>query len=123
MYEQQITGLFKTLDPILKKTASQEKFNLLAVEIEPEDACKNKELEGFEFVGYDLMDKYFDISSLTNCDGFIDAYSPADVNAYGLIADWKNAYRIQKKLLENNPEHPHSDTIVVAIWHHKTIGR
>jgi hypothetical protein len=123
IHDQCVTGLFKTLEPVLSKVRLVEKFNLLAVEIEPAEACNNKEPEGFEFAGYDLMDKWFDISSLTNCSGFEQSYSSADINAYGLLKDWEQAYRIKEKLLETNSGHPHSDTYVIAIWRHKTIGR
>ena len=121
--ENYITGLFSTLDYVLKKVKSTGRFNLLAVIIEPPEACNDVTFDDFEFVGYDLLEKDFGISSLTNCDGFDEPYSPDDLNQFGLLYDFEKAYSIKKRLLANNPEHPHADTNVMALWRHKTIGR
>ena len=120
---QFITGLFTTLDYVLKKVKPIGRFNLLAVVIEPTEACNDSALDDFEFIGYDLLEKDFGISSLTNCDGFDEPYSPDDINRFGLLDEFEKAYSIKKRLLENNPEHPHADTNVMAVWRHKVIGR
>lgn len=80
------------------------------------------EREGFEFIGYDLLDKDFNISALTNCGGFDETFLPSDQNDKGLIDELEKAYDIKRRLLENNPEETHADTNVIAIWRHKTLG-
>src|SRR5687768_15477643 len=51
------TGFFKTLDFVIQKANPFEKFNLLAVIINPSEECNTLELDNFEFVGYDLLDQ------------------------------------------------------------------
>lgn len=117
------TGFYKTLDYVLQHMEQREQFNLLAVVIEPEQECKNVSLDNFDFVGYDLLDKDYSISALSNCGGFDETFSPADLNNFGLIDEYENAIDIKHRLLENNPEEHHADTNVIAIWRHRTIGR
>ncbi|KUY26062.1 hypothetical protein [Elizabethkingia ursingii] len=91
--------------------------------VEPDQDCKNIKVEGYEFMGYDLLDQDFSISALTNCGGFDETFLPKDLNKKGLITDFVKAYNIKKQLLENNPYEHHADTNVIAVWRHKTIGR
>jgi hypothetical protein len=122
-YGQFMTGFFTTLDFVLRKTKKNAKFNLLAVVLEPEQDCKDVKIDEFDFMGYDLPDSGFGNSALSNCGGFNETFIPQDLNHYGLIERYADAYRIKKELLKNNPEEHHADTRVVAIWRHKTIGR
>lgn len=121
--EQYQTGFFTTLEYVFKRLKIKSKFNLLTVVLEPDQDCKSINVEGYEFVGYDLLDQDFSISALTNCGGFYDTFLPADLNDKGLIDDFTKAYEIKNRLLENNPEEYHADTNVVAVWRHKKIGR
>lgn len=116
------TGFFTTLEYVLQKTKTRDRFNLLAVVIEPTEDCKNVTPDNFEFVGYDLLDKDYSISALANCGGFDETFLPVDQNQYGLVDDYDKAFDIKKRLLENNPEEHHADTNVIAVWRHKTIG-
>lgn len=123
-HKAQWPTLFKSLEYVLSKVQHKERFNLLAVALEPAEDCGKILLDDFEFVGYDLLDREWgDISSLTNCDGFIMSHTQDDLNEYGLLKEFEKAYDTKKKLLENNPGHGHEDTDVVALWRHKTIGR
>ncbi|WP_131538946.1 hypothetical protein [Pedobacter nototheniae] len=117
------TNFFTTLDYILKRSDTKGKFHLLKVIVEPELDCKDIPSEDYEFIGYELLDQYFNISALTNCGGFDETFSPSDLNKFGLITDYSKAYHIKKCLLENNPNEEHADTNVIAVWRHKTIGR
>ncbi|CAD0221326.1 hypothetical protein [Chryseobacterium sp. JV274] len=121
--EQYQTGFFTTLDFVFKRLSSKEKFNLLAVVVEPDQECSQINMDGFEFIGYELLDQDFNISALTNCGGFLETFLPTDLNNKGLIDEFEKAYDIKKRLLENNPDEHHADTNVIAVWRHKTIGR
>ena len=121
--EQRQTWFFTTLEYVFKRLKTKEKFNLLTVALEPDQDCKEIKIDDYEFVGYDLVDQWYDISALTNCGGFDNTFLPTDLNDKGLIDDFEKAYDIKRRLLENNPEEFHADTNVVAIWRHKTIGR
>jgi hypothetical protein len=117
------TGFFTTIDYVLRKTKSKDNFNLLTVVINPDSDCKNIVLDNFDFIGYDLLDKSYDISALTNCGGFDETFLPNDLNNFGLIDEFEKAHNINKRLLENNPEEHHADTNVIAVWRHKIIGQ
>lgn len=118
-----VTGFYNSLDYVLSKIQPNERFNLLALAINPSDECKHTQLDNFEFVGYDLLDKDYGISALSNCRGFDETFLPADLNAFGLISNYEKARDVQRRLLENNPDEYHADTNVIAIWRHKTLGR
>lgn len=117
------TGFFTSLDYVLLKMYPKEKFNLLTVVIEPNQDCKNVKLDDFEFIGYDLLDKEYGNSALTNCGGFEETFLPSELNKLGLIEDYEKAYDVKHRLLANNPEEHHADTNVIAIWRHRSIGR
>ena len=121
--DQYQTGFFTTLEYVFKRLKEKDKYNLLTVIIEPDKDCKDIKVDGYEFVGYDLLDQDFSISALTNCGGFDETFLPQDLNNKGLIDDFAKAFDIKKRLLENNPEEHHADTNVIAVWRHKTIGR
>lgn len=122
-FEQYQTGFFTDVEYVFKRQKKKNKFNLLTVVVEPDQNCKNINIDEYEFVGYDMLDQGFGISALTNCDGFDETFSAADINDKGLIDDFSKAYDIKKRLLENNPGEHHADTNVIAVWRHKTIGR
>lgn len=122
IYEDHMTSFDKSLDYVLKRTILKDLFNLLAVAIEPEKDCKNIKLNDFEFIGYDLLDTWSSISSLTNCDGFILSYTPDDINQYALLKDFEKAYDIRKRLLEDNKGHEHEDTQVIGVWRRVVVG-
>ena len=117
------TGFFATLDYVLKKVGNITTFNLLAVTIEPTQNCKTVKIDHFDFIGYDLLDKDYSVSALSNCGGFDETFLPSELNQFGLIDDYGKAYDIKKRLLENNPEEHHADTNVIALWRHQRIGR
>ena len=120
-YDRWLTGFFTTIDYVLKRT-EQTTFNLLAVVQEPEERCETITLDDFEFVGYDILDKSYDISSLNNCTGLNSSLEQADFNQSGLISYYERAFTIRKEFLEQN-KGEHTDCYVIAIWRHKTIGR
>lgn len=121
--EKRLSSFVTSIDYVFKRIEEREKFNLLTVVIEPEQDCNKIVVEGFEFVGYDLLDKDFGNSALTNCGGFDEAFLPNDLNDKGLIDSFEKAYEIKNRLIEYCSEDFHADTNVIAIWRHKTIGR
>ena len=80
-------------------------------------------VEDNEFIGYELLDDEFGNSALTNCGGFEDTFSPAELNHYGLLDDYSMAHDISARLRKNHPEIHHAKTNVIAIWRHRSIGR
>lgn len=117
------TEFYNNLEYVLNKISLNTKFNLLAIEIEPNHERSNYDLVDYEFIGYDLLDQDYSISALTNCGGFDESFLPADLNNKGLIDRLDKAKDIQRKLLENNPEEHHADTNVIAVWRNMKIGK
>ncbi len=117
------TGFYTTVEYVLSKMNLKNSFNFLAVVKEPNEKCESIEVNDFEFIGYELLDKDYTHSALTNCGGYDETFLPNELNHFGLISNYEKAYDIQKRLLENNPEERHADCNVIAIWRHKTIGR
>ncbi|WP_235831867.1 hypothetical protein [Paenimyroides viscosum] len=117
------TGFYNNIDYVISKSSKKEKFNLLAVLVEPEYECSYIILEEYEFIGYDLLDQDFSISALTNCGGFDETFLPSELNNKGLLNSLDKSKDIQKRLFENNPEEHHADTNVIAVWRHLKIGR
>jgi len=57
----------------------------------------------FDFCGFDLIDE-FEISALTNCGGFDNAFTYKDLNSLGLIANYELARKIQADLKNKYPD-------------------
>lgn len=117
------TGLYTTREYVLRRMTKTDVFNLLTVVIEPNQECRNMEIEDYDFMGYDLVDQDFGNSALTNCGGFAETFQPDDLNDKGLFDSYDTAYDVKHRLLKNNPNEFHADTNVIAIWRHRTIGR
>jgi hypothetical protein len=117
------TGFYTSLDYVLRKMQPKERFNFLAVAINPAEECKDIKLHDFDFLGYDLLDQEYTHSALSNCGGFDETFLPSDLNQFGLLYNFEKANDIQMRLLKNNPDEHHADTNVIAIWRHKSIGR
>jgi hypothetical protein len=117
------TGFFTSLDYVLLKTSTGDRFNLLTVVKEPDEICESIDIADFDFIGYDLLDKDYNVSALSNCGGFDETFLPADINQYGLIDNFEKVFEVRKRLFENNPDEHHADCNVIAVWRHKIIGR
>ncbi|TXH30417.1 MAG: hypothetical protein E6Q96_01735 [Cyclobacteriaceae bacterium] len=120
MYE---TGLFNSLDYVIKNTKDKKRFNLLTVVKEPTEKCEEIKIPNFEFVGYELLDKDYSTSALSNCGGFEETFKSTDLNQYGLIDTFDKAYEIRDRLFKNNPMEHHADCYVLGLWRHKELGR
>jgi hypothetical protein len=117
------TGLFSSLNYVIKKVKDKGRFNLLTVVKEPTEKCEEIKIPDFEFVGYELLDQDYSTSALSNCGGFDETFKPTDLNQFGLIDTFDKAYDIRDRLFKNNPEEHHADCNVLAIWRHKEMGR
>ncbi|WP_089812537.1 hypothetical protein [Chitinophaga sp. YR627] len=116
------TGFYTTADFVLSRIGDHKHFNLLAAVISPDRDCALIYLENYDFIGYDLLDQYYDTSALTNCSGFDNTFSPAALNNFGLISDYEKALDIHQRLWENNAGEEHADTNIIAIWRHRIPG-
>ncbi len=120
IFEDQLTDIYMSPEVFLKRNIDLEKFNLLACIKEPCDNDRTMLEKDYEFIGYDLMDKKFIASAITNCGGFYDVYSRTDINEYGIFTDRDFAYKIRDELYKMHPEEPHADCYVIEIWRMKS---
>lgn len=100
------TQLFRDADYLLsRQPLDRSKHQLIAAYEQPADT----EIipTGFERCGYDIMDAYFGNSTLTNCGPIPEAFSPADVNEFGLIDNYEMAFSIRDRMRLLHPDDPH----------------
>ena len=114
--EDYLTSCFTDLDYLVARTIAFEKKHLLAVIRSPEKEEKERAIENGKFVGYDLIEQETGISALTNCGGYPESFKNGELNQHGLLPTYVRAKEVQKSLWEYNPEDPHADTIMWAIW-------
>jgi hypothetical protein len=69
----------------------------------------------FGLLGYDLVDVTGGASPLTNCGGFPDVFSNAELNSCGLVATLERAFEIQRALYARYKGQDHSQCHVWAI--------
>lgn len=113
-----LTGFYSSIDYVLQRTKSLH-YQLIAIVKEPTEACHQIALDGFEFIGYDLLDDAYSISTLTNCTGIASTLMPDDFNEHGLLSDYNRAILTQKEFIEFNPNEPHSRCYLMAVWRQK----
>lgn len=82
-----------------------EQHQILAIREEPE--VYEPPPEGFEQVGYDILDDCDDISVLTNCGPFAEIFEPTEVNRFGLLEDLTRAQTVAESIRRYHPEDPH----------------
>ena len=71
---------------------------------------------GFSFEGYDLVDVRGGISALTNCGGFPNAFSNAELSSHGLLSSLARAREVAAALPTLYPAHGHEQVNVWAIY-------
>jgi hypothetical protein len=84
--------------------------------------CKGIRIDGFDFIGYELLDKFYTCSGLTNMGCMDKGISPYELNQLGLMDSLHKAYLIQKNLRESYPEMEEADIHVIAIWRLRRVG-
>jgi hypothetical protein len=72
--------------------------------------------EGFEFMGYDLLDKESGISALSNCGGFPKAFSNSELSEKGLLVTHERSRTVQDALVREYPDEHHADCHLWAIF-------
>jgi hypothetical protein len=108
---------FYQLDYLLSRVAETKRRNILGLYRNPiEHILIPPESGNFEFKGYDLIEEMTQISALTNCGGFPDAFSNDELNHYGIITDFARAVEIRRLLKEKYPDEDHANCELYAIW-------
>jgi len=107
---------FRDREYLMSRTKNTMDKNLLAVVLEPDSDNQTRNIERGCFIGYDLIERESGISALTNCGGFPESFENQELNEFGLIPEYLRAKEVQAALLINNPDEPHANTELWAIW-------
>jgi hypothetical protein len=108
---------FTDLDYLRAETASILRKNLLCVFRNPLTQPSYAQVpEGFEFVGYDLMEKDSGVSALMNCGGFPKAFSNSELSEKGLLLTYERARTVQDALVREYPSEHHADCHLWAVF-------
>ncbi|MFM7115109.1 MAG: hypothetical protein ACKO0N_00595 [Planctomycetota bacterium] len=62
---------------------------------------------GFVRCGHDIVDSYVGNSTLTNCGPIPEAFSPSEVNGFGLLDDRERAFAVRDAMRSLQPDDPH----------------
>ncbi len=108
---------FWDLDYLLQRFEHRRgELNILAFTLDPPFEVRDLSMDPrFEFQGYDLMDIY-EISAISNCTGFDEAFQRSDVSPVALFDTYDFARQAQKRLQEHYPDEHHAYCDVWAIW-------
>jgi len=108
---------FKDLDYLLLRVQAQKRRNLLGLYRNPgRHISTSPSNRDFDFIGYNLIEEATQISALTNCGGFPNAFGNDELNSYGLISGFKRAGEVMHLLVKEYPEEPHANCEMYAIW-------
>lgn len=118
--EDFMLAFFLDSDFLRQQVANVQRKNLLCVFRNPSEAVTPPD-GSFEFAGYDLVDVQHSASALTNCGGFPDVFSNAELSTVGLLPDFNRAVEVQKLLRQRHPEEPHANCHLWAIFRDRTF--
>lgn len=116
VYSEFVTAVFDSAQYAEARVAvgsDRSRLQLLALMREPDELV---DLQGFQCLGFDLIEEATAISALTNCQGFEGAFTAADLNRYGLIDELERALQVRARLKELYPDEHHADCAVWALW-------
>ena len=108
---------------LLSRLAERSRYNVLALFLEcDEPHLTDVEDLPFTFLGFDLIERGGDISALSNCGGFPDAFANVELSSKGLLTSGKRARDVQRLLRECYPNEAHADCELWAIYRAKEQG-
>jgi hypothetical protein len=108
---------FYDLDYLMDRIRGVTRRNVLGLYRNPEKHIDCAPASGaFDFMGHDLIEDMTQISALTNCGGSPESFSNDELNPYGLITDFVRASEVRHSLKANNPDEPHANCELYAIW-------
>ena len=107
---------FTDLDYLRGEIANMRAKNLLCVFRNPPTHPHSQIPEGFEFIGYDLLDKDSSTSAITNCGGFPEVFSNSELSEKGLFRSHERGREVQDALRKQYPDERHADCHLWAIF-------
>ena len=101
---------------LLRRTANTPLRHILGVYRNPNSHITRPPAGHFIFAGYDLIEEMTQISALTNCGGFPDCFSNAELNNCGLVDSFDRAEEIHRALPRLHPKEAHANCELYAVW-------
>jgi len=114
--ENFMLNFFIDHDYLVEQVRKTERKNVLCVLRNPESEPTSPPISGFQFLGYDLIEREGSVSALTNCGGFPDAFSNSELSKEGLLPSLKRASEVRNNLLALHPESHHANCNLWAIF-------
>ena len=107
----------RDLDYLLRRAEMTPQVQVLAAVVVPPDDLHDVWNDSrFNFMGFEILDVHGDISALTNCGGFPDAFNNAELGAFGLLDSLERARDIKGVLEERYKGHGHEVCDVWGVW-------
>lgn len=100
------TRLFRDVQYLLNRQLLNQSQHQLLAALENPDAEATLP-DGFTRCGHDIMDSCLGNSTLTNSGPIPKAFSPSEVNDFGLIDDRDRAFAIRDAMRSLEPDDPH----------------
>lgn len=114
---------FLDLDYLKRRVGEIGPRNLLCVYRNPDvDPVPAEGPEHFVFEGYDLVDVHGDVSALTNCGGFPNAFRNEELSPHGLLPSRGRAIDVRRALQTQYPNERHAKCHVWAIFRAQRPG-
>jgi hypothetical protein len=114
--EDFMLNFFVDLQFLLRQVPDLDGSNLLCVYRNPEEPPPPYQNSiRFEPLGYDLVDVEGSASALSNCGGFPDVFTSAELSSKGLLTSHARALQVQSDLCSKHPEEHHANCHVWAI--------
>jgi len=107
---------FIDLEYLRGEVANMRVKNLLCVFRNPPTHPCSQIPGGFEFIGYDLLDKDASTSAVTNCGGFPEVFSNSELSEKGLFRTHERGREVQHALRKQYPAEHHADCDLWAIF-------
>jgi hypothetical protein len=107
---------FVNLEFLKREIGGVARRNLLCVLRNPSDEPARPPTEGFQFLGYDLVDVENSASALTNCGGFPEVFANSELSSVGLLPDFTRVVEVQDALRSRYPEEIHANCHRWAIF-------
>lgn len=114
--EDFLLSFFLDVDFLRAETAGIARKNMLCVFRDPPLHPAAEVPDGFKFAGYDLVEAPTGVSALTNCGGFPEAFSNAELSEKGLLRSHERAREVQVELRRRYPGEPHAICHAWAIF-------
>ena len=114
--EDYMLAYFTDLEFLKKQVSTVNRFNMLCVLRNPVHHDEKAPMEGFEFIGYDLIEARTGISALNNCGGFPEVFSKGELSPHGLLTDFERAVDVRSTLRSKCPNEPHANCDLWAIF-------